>query len=72
MGNENTTLVVGECLKKIPNQYVMTMIAARRAVDLKKGADPRVVVGDPKQKVTTTALNEIAAGKIGVDYLLDN
>lgn len=71
MGKENTTLVVGDCLKKIPNQYVMTLVAARRAKDLKKGAEPRVALKDPKEKFTTTALNEIAAGEIGVDYLIN-
>lgn len=69
MGNVNKTLVVGDCLKKIPNQYVMTLVAARRALDLKRGAEPMIEIDDPTDKVTTIALKEIAAGMIDAEYL---
>lgn len=64
----NKTLVVGACLKMIPNQYDMTIAAAARARDIKfgKGQPPMVDVGNDKP--TTTALKEIAAGLVGKDY----
>ena len=52
-------ITVEDCLKRIPNRFELIVVAARRAKDLLKGAQPLV---SSENKEAVTALREIAAG----------
>ncbi len=54
-------VTVEDCLKKMPNQFELVLLAAKRAQQLTKGARP-LVEADNREVVL--ALREIAAGKI--------
>ncbi len=54
-------ITVEDCIKKIPNQFELVLLAAKRAQQLIKGARP-LVNSDNREVVL--ALREIAAGKI--------
>lgn len=58
-------ITVEDCLDKIPNRFQLVLLAARRAKQLLKGARP-LVESDNKEVVS--ALREIAAGKVGMQY----
>ena len=60
-------ITVDDCLKRIPNRFQLTLVAAVRARQLATGADQQVETN--KDKPTVTALREIAAGKIGEEIL---
>lgn len=60
-------VTVDDCLKKIPNRFLMTLAAAHRARQIANGATPLVEVD--KDKPTVIALREMALGKIGVEVL---
>jgi DNA-directed RNA polymerase subunit omega len=49
-------------LSRVPNKYLMVMIAARRARELRSGQLPLVDVDS--QNPVTIALEEIAAGRV--------
>jgi DNA-directed RNA polymerase subunit omega len=51
-----------DCLKLIPNQFELTLIAAKRARQLARGAEARLPWGTHKS--TVLALREIAEGHI--------
>jgi DNA-directed RNA polymerase subunit omega len=51
-----------DCLKLIPNQFELTLIAAKRARQLARGAEARLPWGSHKS--TVLALREIAEAKI--------
>jgi DNA-directed RNA polymerase subunit omega len=51
-----------DCLKLVPNQFELTLIAAKRARQLARGAEARLPWGSHKS--TVLALREIAEGKI--------
>ncbi len=54
-------VTVEDCLKKIPNQFELSILGAMRAQQLLKGARP-LVKADNLEIVV--ALREIAAGKV--------
>ncbi len=54
-------VTVEDCLQKIPNQFELAILGAKRADQLIKGARP-LVESDNREIVL--ALREIAAGKI--------
>ena len=54
-------VTVEDCLMKIPNQFELAILAARRAQQLLNGARP-LVKTDNREIVV--ALREIAAGKV--------
>ena len=54
-------VTVEDCLKKIPNQFELAVLGAKRAHQLIKGARP-LVESDNREIVL--ALREIAAGKV--------
>jgi DNA-directed RNA polymerase subunit omega len=58
-------ITVEDCLEKVGNRFELVLAAARRAKQLLKGAPP-LVESDNKEVVT--ALREIAAGKVRVEY----
>jgi DNA-directed RNA polymerase subunit omega len=58
-------ITVEDCLEQATNRFELVLLAARRAKQLLKGARPLV---DSDNKETVTALREIAAGKVHLDY----
>jgi DNA-directed RNA polymerase subunit omega len=60
-------ITVEDCLKRIPNRFQLTLAATYRARQLAQGGAPDVEV--TRDKPTVIALREIAAGKVGVEYL---
>ncbi len=64
-----TRITVDDCLEQIPNRFQLTLVAAYRARQLHKGAEPLINTQGLRDKSTVLALREIAAGKIGVEIL---
>ena len=60
-------ITVEDCLQRIPNRFQLTLAATYRARQLALGAQPHVDPG--RDKVTVTALRELAAGFIGLEML---
>ena len=60
-------VTVDDCLKKIPNRFMMTLAAAHRARQLANGATP--LVDAEKHKPTVGARKATGAGKIGLEVL---
>jgi DNA-directed RNA polymerase subunit omega len=58
-------ITVEDCLDKVPNRFELVLLAARRAKQLLKGARPLV---ESENKDIVTALREVAAGKVGIQY----
>jgi DNA-directed RNA polymerase subunit omega len=56
-------IVVQDCLERIPNRFVLVMLAARRMRQLQKGSDPLI---ECRNKEAVTALREIADGRVGL------
>jgi len=54
-------ITVEDCLKKVPNQFELAILGAKRAHQLIKGARPLV---ESDNRDIVLALREIAAGKI--------
>ncbi len=54
-------VTVEDCLKKIPNQFELAVLGAKRAHQLIKGAKPLV---ESDNRDIVLALREIAAGKV--------
>lgn len=57
-------VTVEDCLKQVPNRFVLVLLAARRARQVLKGAKPLVEVDN---KPVVAALREIAMGKVVLD-----
>ena len=53
-------VTVEDCLNKIPNQFDLTLVAAKRARQLARGADSKLPWGNHKS--TVLSLREIAEG----------
>jgi DNA-directed RNA polymerase subunit omega len=63
-------ITADDCLKKIPNRFEMTLVAATRARQLSLGAEPLIALRpNSKDKPTVIALREIAAGALGRELL---
>lgn len=60
-------ITVEDCLKQIPNRFLLVTVAAKRTKQLYKGSQPLIENRAGNKKVVV-ALREIAAGK--VDYEL--
>ncbi|WP_092403224.1 MULTISPECIES: DNA-directed RNA polymerase subunit omega [Candidatus Ichthyocystis] len=54
-------VTIEDCLKRIPNRFVVTLVAVARARQLAQGAEPLI---NSKNKPEVTALREIAAGLV--------
>lgn len=54
-------------VEAIGNRYALVLVGARRTRELSRGDMPRI---DSKHSHIVTAMLEIEAGKVGVDYLL--
>lgn len=59
------SIAIDELVKKTGSIYKLVRIAAQRAVELNDGAQ-KLVECPHGEKVTTTALREIVAGKISL------
>lgn len=58
-------ITVEDCLKQIPNRFLLVAVAAKRTKQLYKGSQP-LIENKANNKKIVVALREIAAGKI--DY----
>lgn len=58
-------ITVEDCLKQIPNRFLLVMVAAKRTKQLYKGANPLIENKNNNKKIVL-GLREVAAGK--VDY----
>ncbi len=56
-------VTVEDCLEVIPNRFLLAMVAAKRAKQLYKGAEPLIENKSSNKKIVL-ALREIAANKI--------
>jgi DNA-directed RNA polymerase subunit omega len=56
-------VTVEDCLEVISNRFLLTMVAAKRAKQLYRGAPPLMENTSGNKKVVQ-ALREIAAGKV--------
>lgn len=56
-------VTVEDCLRQIPNRFLLAMVAAKRAKQLYKGGAPLIENKQGNKKVVL-ALREIAAGKV--------
>jgi len=60
-------VTVEDCLQQIPNQFELTLVAAKRARQLARGADAKLPWGSHKS--TVLSLREIAEGHVGKEVL---
>ena len=60
-------VTVNDCLTQVPSHFDLTLIAAKRARQLARGAEARLPWGDHKS--TVLALREIAAGHVDASVL---
>jgi DNA-directed RNA polymerase subunit omega len=60
-------ITVEDCLKRIPNRFQLTLAATYRARQLAQGGTPHLEIS--RDKPTVIALREVAAGKVGIEYL---
>ena len=58
-------ITVEDCLKQVPNRFLLVMVAAKRTKQLYKGAKP-LIENKSNNKRVVLGLREVAAGK--VDY----
>ncbi len=58
-------ITVEDCLKQIPNRFLLVMVAAKRTKQLYKGAQP-LIENKSNNKKIVLGLREVAAAKI--DY----
>ncbi len=56
-------ITVEDCLKAVPNRFLLVMVATKRTKQLYKGAQPLIENKSSNRKVVL-ALREIAAGKV--------
>ena len=60
-------ITVEDCLKVFPNRFQLTLAATYRARQIAQGGTPDVET--TRDKPTVIALREVAAGKVGIEYL---
>jgi len=56
-------ITVEDCLDQVPNRFLLVMVAAKRAKQLYKGAQP-LIENKAGNKKIVLGLREIAAGRI--------
>ena len=56
-------ITVEDCLREVPNRFLLTMVATKRAKQLYKGAQP-LIENKSNNRNVVLALREIAAGQI--------
>ena len=60
-------VTVEDCLDVIPNRFLLAMVAAKRAKQLYKGAEPLIENKSGNKKIVV-ALREIAANRIEFEF----
>ena len=55
-------ITVEDCLKRIPNRFVLVNMVSKRVRQIREGSD--YLVSSPKNEDIVVALREVAAGKI--------
>jgi DNA-directed RNA polymerase subunit omega len=60
---------IEDALTKIPNRFDLTLVATNRARQISSGSQP--LLEADRDKPTVIALREVAAGKIGIEMLLE-
>lgn len=63
-------ITVEDCLKRVPNRYLLVNMAAKRVRQIREGSE--YLVSSPKNEDVVVALREIAAGKISSTTKADN
>ena len=56
-------ITVEDCLKRIPNRFVLVNMVAKRVRQIREGSD--YLVNSPKNEDVVVALREVAAGRVG-------
>lgn len=67
MDNRMARITIQDCLVHVPDSFSLTLIAAKRARQLARGAESKLSWGEHKS--TVLALQEIAAGLVTADVL---
>ena len=62
-------VTVEDCLDVIPNRFLLAMVAAKRAKQLYKGAEPLIENKSGNKKIVLS-LREIAANKVEFEFPL--
>ena len=62
-------VTVEDCLEKAPNRFALVHLAAKRAIQLGRDAEPLV---ESKNKEIVTALREVADNRITFDVSVDD
>ncbi|MCD6137614.1 MAG: DNA-directed RNA polymerase subunit omega [Deltaproteobacteria bacterium] len=62
-------VTIEDCLRRLPNRFMLVHIAAKRVRQMREGAE--YLVKAPKNEDIVISLREIAAGKIRVEYKKD-
>ncbi len=57
-------ITVDDCLKRVPNRFLLTNIVAKRVRQIREGSE--YLVSSPKNEDIVISLREVAAGKIKV------
>ncbi len=57
-------ITVEDCLKQIPNRFLLVHMAAKRVKQIREGSE--YLVNSPKNEDIVVSLREIAAGKVVV------
>ena len=60
-------VTVEDCMKRVNNRFLLMHLAAKRVIQLRKGAKP--LVEAPKNKEIVQALREIASGVVTFETL---
>lgn len=59
-------IIFDDLLEKIPNKYLLTVIAGKRAREIYSGSDPYIAC-DPRDTVVKKVLTEILSDRIVVE-----
>ena len=62
-------VTVEDCLQRIPNQFELTLVAAKRARQLANGVESQLDNRENDDKPTVLALREIAARRIDQPFI---
>ena len=57
-------ITVEDCLKRVPNRFLLVHMAAKRVRQIREGSE--FLVNSPKNEDIVVALREIAAGKVSL------
>ena len=55
-------ITVEDCLKKVPNRFILVNMVAKRVRQIREGSE--YLVSSPKNEDVVVSLREVAAGKV--------